>query len=311
MKFYTIRNIRDIYIMRKIIFILAFLISAGNISASTVPFKQTETVSEPTVELHYRALQPGEVIKVLLRESSPIKEASAKFLGEKYAFFKMENSTEFLTLIGLDLGISPGTYPLNVSILYSDNSRETLSKNIKVVSKEFPIKRLWVEERFVTPPKEALERIQKESEILRTVYDIYTPMWLAEGPFIVPSEGEVVSNFGEQRFFNNKPRSSHSGVDISSLSGSPVKASNSGRVLLAADLYFGGKTVIIDHGLGVHTIYCHFSKILVKRGEFLNKGKIIGKVGATGRVTGPHLHWGVKLYGSRVDPLSLLNLKFD
>jgi len=297
--------------MKKVVFILCFLISTGNISASIVQVNQAESVTRPTIELHYRALQPGEVIQVLLKKSSFVKEATAKFLGEKYTFFKMKNSTEFLALIGLDLGVSLGIYPLNISILYSDNSHETLSQNIKIVSKEFPIKRLWVEERFVTPPKEALERIQRESEILQTVYDIYTPMWLGEGPFIVPSEGEVVSNFGEQRFFNNKPRSSHSGVDISSLSGSPVKASNSGRVLLAADLYFGGKSVIIDHGLGVHTIYCHFSKILVKRGEFLNKGKIIGKVGATGRVTGPHLHWGVKLYGSRVDPLSLLNLKFD
>jgi len=310
-KFYAIRNIRNIYVMRKIVFILAFLISAGNISASIVQVNQAESVTRPTIELLYRALQPGEVIQVLLKESYSVREATARFLGKKYAFFKMKDSTEFLALIGLDLGISPGAYPLNISILYSDNSRDTLSQNINVVSKEFPIKRLWVEERFVTPPKEALERIQRESEILQAIYDIYTPMWLGEGEFIIPSEGGIMSNFGERRFFNNKPRSSHNGVDISSPSGSPVKASNSGRVLLAADLYFAGKTVIIDHGLGVHTVYCHFSKILVKRGEFLNKGKIIGEVGATGRVTGPHLHWGVKLYGSRVDPLSLLNLKFE
>ncbi len=298
--------------MKKVVFILSFLISisTGNISASTFQVKQTEAVRRPTVKLHYRALQPGEVIQVLLKESYSVREATARFLGKKYTFFKMKNSTEFLALIGLDLGVSPGAYTLNISILYSDNSHETISPNIKVVSKEFPVKRLWVEEKFVTPPKEVQERIQRESEILQTVYDIYTPMWLGEGQFIIPSEGEIVSNFGERRFFNNKPRSSHGGVDISSPSGFPVNASNSGRVLLAADLYFAGKTVIIDHGLGVHTIYCHFSKILVKRGEFLNKGKIIGKVGATGRVTGPHLHWGVKLYGSRVDPLSLLNLKF-
>ncbi|MBE0460807.1 MAG: M23 family metallopeptidase [Candidatus Aminicenantes bacterium] len=296
--------------MRKAILILAFLISTANISASTVQLKQTETVTGLTVELYYRALQPGEVIQVLLKESSSVREATARFLGKKYTFFKMKNSTEYLALIGLDLGVSPGAYPLNISILYSDNSHESLAQIINVVSKEFPVKKLWVEEKFVTPPKEVQERIQRESKILQTIYDIYTPMWLGEGPFIVPSEGKIMSNFGEQRFFNNKPRSSHGGVDISTPSGSPVKASNSGRVLLAADLYFAGKTVIIDHGLGVHTMYCHFSKILVKRGEFLKKGKIIGEIGATGRVTGPHLHWGVKLYGSRVDPLSLLNLKF-
>jgi murein DD-endopeptidase MepM/ murein hydrolase activator NlpD len=173
------------------------------------------------------------------------------------------------------------------------------------------VKRLWVKEEYVTPPSTVLERIRRESELLRSVYKKFTQTWLGEDSFIMPTEGKVFDNFGERRIYNNKPRSSHAGVDISAPTGTPVWASNSGEVALASDLYFSGKTVIIDHGLGLFSLYCHFSKIKVKRGQVVRKGDIIGEIGATGRVTGPHLHWGVKILGDRVDPFSLLSLNFD
>jgi len=177
--------------------------------------------------------------------------------------------------------------------------------------REFPTKKLWVNERFVTPPEDSLERIKRESELLSAVYGMYTPMWLGEGAFIIPSDGELAPNFGERRFFNNQPRSPHSGIDISSPFGSDVKASNSGSVVVANDLYYAGKTVVIDHGLGVFSLYCHFSRIKVRIGDQISKGDVIGEVGATGRVTGPHLHWAFKVSGSRVDPMSLLDLDFS
>jgi murein DD-endopeptidase MepM/ murein hydrolase activator NlpD len=133
---------------------------------------------------------------------------------------------------------------------------------------------------------------------------------LGVGRFIIPSEGEVAPNFGEQRIFNDQPRSPHSGVDISSPFGAPVVASNAGRIVLVSNLYYAGNTVIIDHGLGVFTLYIHLSKFKVERGDVVAKGAIIGEIGATGRVTGPHLHWGVKIQGNRVDPFSLLYLDF-
>ncbi len=138
-----------------------------------------------------------------------------------------------------------------------------------------------------------------------------TPRWLGEGSFILPCEGEVHPNFGERRIYNNKPRSPHSGVDISAPLGTPVKASNSGNVVFAGDLYFAGKAVIIEHGLGVFTFYCHFSEIKANRGHFVKKGDIIGEVGATGRVTGAHLHWSIKVFESRVDPFSFLSLPLE
>ncbi len=268
-----------------------------------------EVTPKTIVDLEFRALQPGDIVKVMARGRTDIRKAEAHFLGESYSMGWEPNSGVWLTFLGLDLGIKPGDYAIELSLLLNDGSIEHIRKEILVQEKEFPVKRLWVKQEYVTPPPEALERIRVESELLAEVYSIFTPSWLGEGPFIVPSDGEAKPNFGERRIFNDEPRSPHSGVDISSPFGAPVRACNSGKVVLANDLYFAGKTVIIDHGLGVFTLYCHFSKIIAKRGETVKKGDTIGEIGATGRVTGPHLHWGVRVSGSRIDPFSLLNLK--
>lgn len=268
-------------------------------------------LSKITVDLDFRALHPGEVVKVLVKTNAPVKTIQARFSGEKYLLGASPNPGEFLGLIGIDLGMKPGSYPIVFIPVYADGHHESVIKEILIVAKEFPVKKLWVDEKYVTPPPEALSRIREESQLLNEIYGIYSPRWLGKGPFVVPSTGEVVPNFGERRFFNNQPRSSHSGVDISSPYGTPVAASNSGRVILASNLYYAGNTVIIDHGLGVFTLYLHLSKFRVKRGDVVEKGTIIGEIGATGRVTGPHLHWGVKIQGNRVDPFSLLYLNFD
>ena len=280
--------------------------------ASSFGFSQIdETAQEMSLNLLYRSLQPGEVIKVSLLAHPVIKQTSLRFMNKKVRMGKREISGEWQAFIGLDLGLKPGTYPIKVSILYSDGSQHSLKKTILVTPKKFPIKKLWVDEKFVTPPADALERIQREAELTKSIYAIYSSDWLGKGNFIVPSEGKVAPNFGERRVFNNKPRSPHSGVDISSPFGAPVRASNAGKVVLANDLYYAGKTVILDHGLGVFSFYCHFSKIRVKRGSLVNKGDIIGDIGATGRVTGPHLHWSVRINGGRVDPFSLLYLEMN
>jgi len=218
---------------------------------------------------------------------------------------------ELVAFLGIDLETKPGPYSIDINIIYEDGAGELLKKEILVYDKKFPEKSLWVDEKFVTPPPQAQERIRRETELLEEIYGIFTAHWLGEGAFIIPSDGEMQDNFGEKRIYNNMPRSPHSGVDISSPYGSPVRASNSGRIVLANELYFGGQTVIIDHGQGVFSIYCHFSKILKKRGISVEKGEIIGEIGATGRVTGPHLHWGIKVMGSRVDPMSLLILSSE
>ena len=262
------------------------------------------------VNLDFRSLQQGEIVRVSVGGKGVIRQAEVLFLGKTYIMGKGQDPENWLAFLGLDLGIKKGTYTVEVSLLFNDGHHENIRREILIQDKEFPTKKLWVKQEFVTPPQSVLDRIKWESELLGQIYDIFTRQWHGEGVFVIPSEGEAHSNFGEKRIFNNEPRSPHSGVDISSPFGAPVRASNSGRIVLAKDLYFSGNTVIIDHGLGVFTSYLHFSKILAKRGDMVRKGDVIGEIGATGRVTGPHLHWGVKVSGSRIDPFSLLHLNW-
>ncbi|MCD6516663.1 MAG: M23 family metallopeptidase [Candidatus Aminicenantes bacterium] len=279
--------------------------------AAGLSFQEEEKdfVLDDVVVLEYRDVAPGEILKVSVKNLPVIQSAQVKFLNKKYDMAQVGDC--LVCLIGLDLGIETGSHSLKVYVYKQDGSVEIKEQDIPVSPKQFPIKKLWVKEEFVTPPKNVMERIQREAELTKAVYNIYSPEWEAEGKFIVPVQGQIFPNFGERRFFNNKPRSQHSGVDIASPMGMPVKASNSGRVVLASHLYFAGNTVIIDHGLGVFSVYCHFSEITVKMGQKVEKGDIIGKIGSTGRVTGPHLHWSIRIRGSRVDPNALLSLEFE
>jgi len=281
-------------------------------SIAGVLFSQAETEEVDLTGLlsvDFRSLQPGEVLWVRYPDLPKVINIRVRFREKTYNLERING--EFVTPVGLDLGINPGNYPMQVVLSMDDGSLASFSRNLEIQSKEFPVKKLWVEEKFVSPPAEVTERIRRESQILNTLYSLYTQEWLGDGSFIIPCGGEIFPNFGERRFFNNKPRSQHSGVDISAPSGTPLAAANSGRVVLATNLYFCGNAVIIDHGMGVFSIYCHLSKLHTKRGEMVSKGDIVGEVGATGRVTGPHLHWSVKIRGSRVDPISLVSLDLE
>jgi len=296
--------------MKKVFLLLFLFFSVTIFSLSQNQEENREPVSRVSTHLDFRAMNPGDIVKVSITGESEIKRAQVRFNGKTYPMGKGTGPGEYFALVGLDLAIETGSYPLTYTVVFADGNYERKEEKMTVLAKDYPVKKLWVDEKFVTPPKEVMQRIEEESQILRSLYAIFTPEWLGDGAFIIPSEGEVVPNFGERRFFNNKPRSSHSGVDISSPFGAPVKASNAGKIVLASDLYFAGKTVIIDHGLGVFSLYCHFSQFRIKRGDFVQKGDVIGEIGSTGRVTGPHLHWGIKIQGSRVDPFSLLSLNF-
>jgi len=259
-------------------------------------------------ELKFRKLQPGEpvILSWLEKRSSLI---TISFLGKSYLLKNEIEKKQFL-LVGVDLAVKPGERILEISIWENNQEREKLGASVEILSRDFPVKKLTVDQKYVTPPREVQERIRREAEILAQVYSATSPDWLVQGPFSLPCEGELYPNFGQQRIYNNTPRSIHSGVDIAVPRGHPVKAANSGVVVLASDFYFSGKTVIIDHGLGLFSSYSHLSKLLVKRGERVKAGQVIGLAGSTGLSTGPHLHWAVKINESRVDPLALLELEF-
>jgi len=263
------------------------------------------------INLAFRALHPGEVILATLKENPGLKKVTILFLEKRYVLVNGKSNSKKLAFIGLDLGLKPQSYIMEIFTEKEDGQKETIRKEFLVSPKEFPVKKMWVQSKYVSPPPEVEERIRLEAELLRSVYSRITPDWLGEGNFSLPLDGTIYPNFGQRRFYNNIPRSPHGGIDISAPWGTPVRASNSGKVVLAQELYYSGNTVIIDHGLGLFTIYCHLSKILVKLGDRVEKGTLMAKEGSTGMSTGAHLHWAVKILNSRVDPFSLLSISLE
>lgn len=174
----------------------------------------------------------------------------------------------------------------------------------------YPEQRLVLAEtKYVTPDPAQLARFEREAAEQKAAYRVFTPA-AAEGArwpeFRWPLVGRLSSPFGLRRFFNDEPRAPHLGLDISGTTGMPAVAPADGRVALTGDYFFNGRTVIIDHGQGLYSMLCHFSEVLVKAGDVVRAGTPVGKVGATGRATGPHLHWTVSLNDARIDPRWLL-----
>jgi murein DD-endopeptidase MepM/ murein hydrolase activator NlpD len=275
-------------------------------AAGTLGRETFRVPSGPAVTMSYRALQPGEPLLFALESEAGVREAEVTFLGKKVILTPAARGGRPFALLGIDLGTSPGPHPLDIKIATDGGKRETLRTEVVVLDRKFPTTKLTVRQDMVTPPRRFAERIKREAEIIGWVYAKLTPEWLGDGPFAPPSPAEAFPNFGQRRLTNGVLNSIHGGVDVLAPFGTPITAANAGRVVLASDMYLTGYTVIIDHGLGIFSLYCHLSKLDVKRGVEVRKGDVIGKCGSTGRSTGPHLHWAVRVLDSRVDPYALL-----
>ncbi len=215
----------------------------------------------------------------------------------------------WLTVIGIDLDADEGDYPIEVSLRYVDGQVATRTDLVRVQSQRFPTTELTVAPQYVNLSPADQERAARESRQINAIYSTLTPeaYWLQ--PFQVPIPGTTGGrNFGHRRVFNGESRAPHSGADLSAATGTEILAVNAGRIVLAKNLFFSGNAVFIDHGLGVYSTYLHLSEMFVEPGTMVEQGQVIGLAGATGRVTGPHLHWGVRVLSARVDPFSLLSL---
>ncbi len=204
---------------------------------------------------------------------------------------------------GLD---QKGSFPLAISF---DLPQGPLSKHfqVSIVEKQYPIQHLTLPDSMVTPPQEVIDRIVREREKTVAALNVLSRHRYFSEEFLRPVPGSVSSPFGVRRFLNNQPRSPHRGVDLRGAEGTPVQAVSSGRVILTGDFYYGGQTVIVDHGLGLQTVYMHLSDKKVSEGQLVHKGDLVGLVGMTGRATGPHLHLGVYILGEAVDPMFLFS----
>lgn len=255
-----------------------------------------------------RALHPGEIVVLHVRTSEAPASIEASAFGAALRFFPAGPANVWSTLIGIDLEVEPGSHPVTVRAAAVDGSTAETVHRLAVEPKQFATRRLTVEPRYVDPPPDVVERILRERDRLAALFPVSSAVRYWRGGFLRPVPGPANSAFGRRSVFNGQPRSPHSGADFRAAAGTPIKAPNEGVVVLAGDLYFSGNVVIIDHGWGLYSYFAHLSAIDVAEGDRVRPGTVVGKVGATGRVTGAHLHWTVRLNDARVDPLALLEL---
>ena len=215
------------------------------------------------------------------------------------------NRGTWCTFLGVDLTAKPGRYPLEVTLSPSGDSRKLM---IEVKAKDYGVRRLTLPKKMVDLDSQTLKRVRKESKLMKEVWRAHPkePVWI--GSFDRPIHGEIVGPFGRRSVINDQPRSPHSGVDLRGKRGTPVRAINHGKVALTGNFFFTGLTVIVDHGGGIHSMYFHLERIQVQKDQVLEKGQILGTVGSTGRATGPHLHWGIRMNGARINPIRLMTL---
>jgi murein DD-endopeptidase MepM/ murein hydrolase activator NlpD len=253
-----------------------------------------------TVDVNARDVQPGEVVVLTIQAPPGSGSVRVRALGRAIPAFPVGDN-RWEAIVGIDLDVKPGPQAVSVEAVGARATRELVVK-----PKTFPTRRLKVDPGFVTPPPSAEAQIEADRKLLVRTWESSAAERLWTSPFVRPVNDAANSAFGTRSIFNGQPRNAHGGADFLSPAGTAVHAPNAGRVLVARDMYYSGNTVIIDHGLGLFSMFAHLSAFDTREGDSVEAGAIVGRVGATGRVTGPHLHWAVRANGARVDPLSLL-----
>lgn len=281
--------------------------AAGAVVALLVaPAVAAEATLPLVVELRARQVAPGEPLRIVVRSPGPLARADGRFLGVPVYLAPDATRTEWSGWSMVALDHSPGTAVLEVGGADPQGRIAAGTRAVTIAEKGFPEERLSVAPRFVEPPPEVRARLDRERERLDAIYLLRTPPVTAR-PFVAPVPGGPTSVFGTRRLYNGEPRSPHPGLDLRAAEGTEVRAAGAGSVALAEDLYYSGNTVILDHGGGLFTLYAHLSRLGVREGATVTAGDVIGRSGATGRVTGPHLHWGAKIGAAPFDPTALLD----
>lgn len=250
------------------------------------------------------AASQGQAVLVQLPDAHQAIAAELDWQGQQISLSRIEG--EWVALIGVDLDVAAGEYEMPVRFTLPGGSVQAHTEILSVAPGAYPETHLEVAQRYVDLSEENQARAARESRKISAAYAARSPQtdWLQ--PFTAPLPGVSGGrNFGHRRFFNGQPRNPHSGADLRAAKGTPVFAANGGRIVLAEDLFFSGNAVFIDHGAGVVSVYLHLSQIDVEVGTRVEQGARIGLAGSTGRVTGPHLHWGIRVLDARVDPFTL------
>ena len=269
--------------MRLLYFIIMLFVSCSFVSNSEI---QKSEMSE----FHKGIIHPGEVFHLTF--PGPAIEG-ARLMCNGKNFIHHNNGG------GISAYVSE-TYFTHFKPLKCTYGKRVVAK-FEVREKNFPEEELKVIRKKVVLSKKAQVRVAREWKFLNKIYKNGIKKPLFQESFALPIKSVITSIYGTRRTFNNIRQSQHLGTDFRAKVGTPIKASNAGKVVVARDLFYSGKAVVIDHGLGIFTVYGHLSKIRVKENDMIAKGALVGLSGKTGRITGPHLHWGVKVNGNYVD----------
>lgn len=273
--------------------------------ASFAIFFAVNPASAAQSEIYPQELFPGDPFVVKISGVTPPRNINAFIEGKEIPL----SSCGADCFIGIGV-VDPETNPGDVVIIVKAGM-EQFDLALSVKKAEYPEMHLKLPKKQVTLNPEDLARAREEEAKLRALWQQTTER-LYQGNFIIPLRNLVSTVFGAKRIINNNEKVSvHRGIDIKGRRGEEVRASNRGRVVMAEDFFFGGNTIVIDHGLGIYTVYMHLDKFAAKPGDIVSRGDVVGFVGSSGRSTGPHLHFGVKILTCNVNPLSLVNLKLD
>lgn len=253
------------------------------------------TTAPTTLELPESSVVPGGVVVLDLETTG---DTTPEVFYRDHRVMVLKQSDKWRALVGIPLSAEPGRNTVRIGT----DPKQPHYQGFAVVDKEYATQKLKVAPAQVDLSKEDLERVARERVRINAALETWTPDPPMTLKLLQPVDGPRSSSFGLRRVFNEQPRAPHSGMDIAADVGTPVRAPADGRVLDTGDYFFNGNTIFIDHGQGMVTMFCHLSAIDVKPGQDVRRGDPIGKVGATGRVTGPHLHFGVSLNRAFVDP---------
>lgn len=307
-------------------FSLAFLLGAS-VSACASAAVEKRNSAPFTVEVPGDPVVEGGVFFISLTSKESLQEITGNFQGRNFSFFpdverdelpdstnvdkrtpataSDEGSHRYRALVGVGYGATSGKSEI---LIRAKHGHEYVDGKYTVTVQEgvFPSETLRVPPRTVTPSKKDQKRIARDRVAIKRAYSSSVKSRLWDPPAVLPVDSAITSVFGTSRVYNGKKQNVHLGTDLRAPTGTPLHVPLTGKVVLARNLFYTGNTVILDHGYGLFTIYGHLSKLRVKEGQFVKKGKVMGLAGATGRASGPHLHWGVHLNGAKVDPMVLV-----
>lgn len=277
-------------IIQRILLAVSLLLSVGSFTAQASEDKAQHSSSEklpPSVQLPAVVI-PGQLIVARAPDATQVQ------VNDKSV--KLGKQGVFVFGVGRD-----AEEPVTVSVSIAG---KTYTKQLDIKGREYKIDKITgVAKKYVSPPKDVLARIRKDNQQVGKARATSSERQDFLAPVIWPATGRISGVFGSQRYFNGEPKRPHFGIDIANKTGSPVVAPWSGKVVLAVnDMYYSGGTLIVDHGFGVTSTFIHLSKITVKEGQVVTQGEKIAEIGATGRVTGPHLDWRINWFKERLDP---------